>query len=163
MTPQQRALRFGPCSSAARIRAIHGPRPGRRYACARSLQLPDMTPPPVPPEGALSFSGCSSVGRAGGLEPSGRRFEPCHPDHRFCDPVAQLVERSIVNRMAAGSSPAGVAFVLAVAQLLRAPGCDSGDTGSSPVGHPNRVPLENGVHFPRGITKGGTHHAAMDR
>ncbi len=29
-----------------------------------------------------SISGCSAAGSAGGLGPSGRRFEPCHSDHK---------------------------------------------------------------------------------
>ena len=32
---------------------------------------------------AKNISGCSSVGRAGGLGPSGRTFEPCHPDDKL--------------------------------------------------------------------------------
>lgn len=32
----------------------------------------------------LILSGCGSVGRAGGLGPSGRRFESCHSDQRQC-------------------------------------------------------------------------------
>ena len=37
----------------------------------------------------LCVSGCSAVGSAGGLGPPGRRFEPCHSDHKrnvFCLP-----------------------------------------------------------------------------
>ena len=32
--------------------------------------------------GFYSLSGCGAVGSAGGLGPSGRRFEPCHSDHK---------------------------------------------------------------------------------
>lgn len=30
---------------------------------------------------SIYFSGCGSVGRARGLGPWGRTFDPCHPDH----------------------------------------------------------------------------------
>ena len=33
----------------------------------------------------LTISGCSAVGSAGGLGPSGRRFEPCHSDQETQD------------------------------------------------------------------------------
>ena len=33
------------------------------------------------------LSGCSSVGRVGGLGPSGRTFESCHPDIFFAPVV----------------------------------------------------------------------------
>ena len=37
-------------------------------------------------------SGCGAVGSAGGLGPSGRRFEPCHSDHKKqAEPCVRLV------------------------------------------------------------------------
>ena len=33
--------------------------------------------------GRRTISGCSAVGSAGGLGPSGRRFDPCHSDQNF--------------------------------------------------------------------------------
>ena len=53
----------------------------------------------------LVLTRCSSDGRAGGLGPSGRRFDPCHLDNVF---VAQLVsEHSAFNGGVTGSNPVG--------------------------------------------------------
>ena len=53
----------------------------------------------------LVLTRCSSVGRAGGLGPSGRRFEPSHLDKVF---VAQLVlEHLTFNEGVTGSNPVG--------------------------------------------------------
>ena len=51
----------------------------------------------------LVLTRCSSDGRAGGLGPSGRRFDPCHLDNVF---VAQLVlEHLTFNEGVTGSNP----------------------------------------------------------
>ena len=53
----------------------------------------------------LVLTRCSSDGRAGGLGPSGRRFDPCHLDKVL---VAQLVsEHSAFNGGVTGSNPVG--------------------------------------------------------
>ena len=53
----------------------------------------------------LVLTRCSSDGRAGGLGPSGRRFDPCHLDKVF---VAQLVlEHLTFNEGVTGSNPVG--------------------------------------------------------
>ena len=41
---------------------------------------------PLAPDGIIS--GCGAAGSAGGLGPSGRRFEPCHSDHVVADCIS---------------------------------------------------------------------------
>ena len=65
------------------------------------------TGPPKPErsQGVSFYLGVAQFGRAGGLGPSGRRFDPCHLDHVF---VAQLVlEHLTFNEGVTGSNPVG--------------------------------------------------------
>ncbi len=67
----------------------------------------------------------SSAGRASVLQTGGHRFESytAHHSLEICSSVAQLVERTTVNRKVAGSSPARGAMFGAIAQLVRASAC----------------------------------------
>ena len=48
-----------------------------------------------------------------------------------------MVARLAHNQQVVGSNPAS-ASMLIVAQVVRAPGCDPGDAGSSPADHPSK-------------------------
>lgn len=50
-------------------RALRYERRGRRFKSCRAYKA-----------SAKGLSGCSAVGSVPGLDPGGRRFEPCHPD-----------------------------------------------------------------------------------
>lgn len=58
------------------------------------------------PTSCTTLSGCSSVGRTGGLGPSGREFESRYPDQMLrCDNGSRAVLKTVVLKGIGGSSP----------------------------------------------------------
>jgi hypothetical protein len=63
------------------------------------------------PSGPPFFTECSSVFRAPGLGPGGRRRKSCHSDH-FYAAVAEPIRHPSSKRIDAGENPAGSAILL---------------------------------------------------
>ena len=58
------------------------------------------------PTSCTTLSGCSSVGRTGGLGPSGREFKSRYPDQMLrCDNGSRAVLKTVVLNGIGGSSP----------------------------------------------------------